>query len=86
MHPCLSQIKKKGRKRISKLLDFKKKRRFSFSFLVCLFFLSILKRKRLEANAVTSNHPPNPDPHWEREEAKWTGEKERKKQREMVDA
>ena len=45
-------------KRISKLLDFKKKRRFSFF----VFFLSILKRKQLEANAVTSNHPPNPDP------------------------
>ena len=70
-------------KRISKLLDFKKKRRFSF---FVFFFLSILKRKRLEANAVTSNHPPYPDLPGEREEVKWTGEKERKKQREMVDA
>ena len=29
---------------------------------------------------------PTQTPSWEREEVKWTGEKERKKQREMVDA
>ena len=29
---------------------------------------------------------PNQTPHWEREEVKWTGEKKRKKQIEMVDA
>ena len=55
-YPCLSSVLK----RISKLLDFKKKEGFRF-FLFFFFVFVDFKRKQLEANAVTSNHPLNPD-------------------------
>ena len=69
-------------KRISKLLDFKKKRRFSF-----FGFFVDFKKKTVGSKCCHLQPSTQPRrPPWEREEVKWTGEKERKKQREMVDA
>ena len=63
-------------KRKSILLDFKKKRR--------KFFLSNLKKKKIIGSKCCHLHPTLTTP-GRGKKSKWTGEKERKEQGEMVD-
>ena len=60
----------------SKLLDFKKERKF--------FFCRIWKKNCLNGWRQTLSPPPNSDHSGRGKKSKWTEEKERKKQREMV--